>query len=668
MRGRFQLAMALGLAQLVAGCNAPVKAPVPPLTPTPTSASAGATTIVAIAPPAAPATPPNSLCNFLGLDKSLGVAGELFRRVSSRVRSALGLEGRFPGLQPKPPLLPITDPSNLGPDAPPAVQAAASVKNEEDQSAQKVQALRYLATIGCGGCYPTVEDALLAGLDDCTEAVRYAAVLALRGDGNTCCTYCRCESCCSPKVRKKLNSIAYDQDGQGCFKEPSERVRRMARLVLAACGGYSPEQSLVPTEGPTPAPPMDGAPPGAPAGPTPAPPAPAATSIPAKARGLSPVQLVSFEQTTEKASPHDPLLARVNGEPIHESDVMPLVEAEAARRKLRGMRVDGRMYGQMIAEQVERAVDAKLLLQRARRDLTAAGRSNVAGANTAGAAAPLTPTELETWLRSNIVVDTYVAVAEIDAAYQAQLGRFRPPPQVRWEQFSVAATDAGSREKALALVTHLRDRAAGVASEPPEVDPAAAVTIKCDFTVLDRIQPQVVATALASLPVGASSPILEDHGEFFVVRVLDRKVMPPTPFDEVMGILRDEMLEERRRRAEEGLFLRWRDEGQIWMSHVRGTAVRTESSPPPATADGQVRPVSHDAPDGRRPPGGTIPLGAALPFVRSPLGAFPAAHGAATAEPISASARPTIESTGQPIFSFEAFEPAPLPALSLIHI
>ena len=159
------------LCAALVGCNAPAKAPTSPAAALPTSATAGSTTIVAIAPPPAPAAPPKSLCTFFGLDKIGGVAGELFRRASSRLRTALGLEGRFPGLQPKPPLLPITDPSNLSEDGPPAVKAAAEAKMEEDQAAQKVQALRYLGTIGCGGCYPEIEDAMLAALDDGTEAV-----------------------------------------------------------------------------------------------------------------------------------------------------------------------------------------------------------------------------------------------------------------------------------------------------------------------------------------------------------------------------------------------------------------------------------------------------------------------------------------------------------------
>ena len=117
----------------------------------------------------------------------------------------------FPGLEAKPPLLAITDPANMTEDAPPADKAAAEIKTEEDQAAQKIKALRYLATIGCGGCYPDVEDALIAAMEDCTEEVRYEAVKAVRATTGKKCCYCSCDSCCSEKIQNKLRELANGQ-------------------------------------------------------------------------------------------------------------------------------------------------------------------------------------------------------------------------------------------------------------------------------------------------------------------------------------------------------------------------------------------------------------------------------------------------------------------------
>lgn len=213
------------------------------------SAQAPGTTIVAIAPPAAPSEPPPNLLDFLGINqiqgKVCGGLGYLFRQAQNR------LGKYFPGLEPKPPVKSITDPANLSEDSPPAVSAAAKIKAEEDAAEQKIKGLKYLSTIGCGGCYPDVEEALLAALDDCTEAVRYEAVKALRGPNRGPCKYCSSGSCCSAAVQKKLREIAYELNSSMCYIEPSERVRRLARLSLRSCGPPVPSASEeLPSEGP----------------------------------------------------------------------------------------------------------------------------------------------------------------------------------------------------------------------------------------------------------------------------------------------------------------------------------------------------------------------------------------------------------------------------------
>ena len=146
----------------------------------------------------------------------------------------------------------ISDPANMGPDASPAVKAAAEAKAEDDQAPQKAKAIRYLASRGCGECFPDTEDALIAAMDDCNESIRYEAVKGLRGSSGDACKCCRENSCCTEKLLKKLYEIAYEKDDSGCYKESSARVRRNARLVICACGGViSSEMQFIPIEGPT---------------------------------------------------------------------------------------------------------------------------------------------------------------------------------------------------------------------------------------------------------------------------------------------------------------------------------------------------------------------------------------------------------------------------------
>ena len=211
--------------------------------PAPTSAVAGQTTVVAVAAPAAPSM---TLPQFLGLDVAFGG----LQGAGQRLRNRLGT--RFPALEAKPPILAITDPANSSETASPAVQAAAEAKAEADQAPQKIKAVSYLASLGCGKCYPDNEAALLAALEDCSESIRYAAAKGLRKSLGTGCGCCRENSCCSEKLLKKLQQLGYDRDDSGCYVEPSSRVRRYSRLAVEACGcGPVDKEPQTPLEGPS---------------------------------------------------------------------------------------------------------------------------------------------------------------------------------------------------------------------------------------------------------------------------------------------------------------------------------------------------------------------------------------------------------------------------------
>src|SRR6185312_11617642 len=121
------------------------------------------------------------------------------------------LGSTFPGLASGLPMSNLTNPAAAN-SSNPAVAAAAGAKADENAAPQKVAALRYLGTLGCGGCYPDIEKALLAGLDDCTEVVRFEAAAALGETSRNQCRYCTSNRCCSPNVRKKLVKIATEMN------------------------------------------------------------------------------------------------------------------------------------------------------------------------------------------------------------------------------------------------------------------------------------------------------------------------------------------------------------------------------------------------------------------------------------------------------------------------
>jgi len=254
----------------------------------------------------APAAP-RTLWSFLGIPQG-----------TQKVRDALSnRSGNNPDAERTPALKSIADPSNLttGESGGP-IQVAAKVKQDQDLAPQKIKAIKYLATVGCG-CQPGVREALLKALDDCTEEVRYEAAIALcKAAGNHCE---RCGgTCCNAAVMTKLQDKATgtDKDNPGCYKESSERVRAAAQNALNACKNKLPASpaTTIPVEpGPkienSPESPTPAVKPLSPEGLKPIPPPPATTPTPTPKATISP-------RTLPGAAPGTPPVVR----PLPSSD------------------------------------------------------------------------------------------------------------------------------------------------------------------------------------------------------------------------------------------------------------------------------------------------------------------------------------------------------------
>ncbi|MCY2995262.1 MAG: peptidylprolyl isomerase [Planctomycetota bacterium] len=542
-----------------AGCASTPK-PTPAAAPAiPTTATAGATTIVALSPPTPACCPKQTLPQFLGVSGLLPGIGKGF----TCLRSLLGM--RFPGLEPKPSVLPITDPANANPNSPPAVKAAAEIKAEEDAAPQKIKAIRYLATIGCAGCYPGVEEGLLAALDDCTEAVRYEAVKALRETAaGSPCKLCKANACCSPKVRKKLDKIAYGTNERGCYKESSARVRRLARVAMNACGGPPPDTApALPKEGPSQEPtaqPMKNA---SIAG------QPSATETAAIGPRLLDALAILQSGAHGELGPKTEdtaVAAEVDGEPILIREIaLSVAQRWASRRPGATLGGEQALQVSLIREELQRAVDRKLLCQDARRRLPAeeltqlvyqqADHDSVAAASAtppAGALAePWNEERLaDEWLRRQIDVPDTCSRQELFAHYRANFPKYQEATQFRWEQMSARFDRFASQEQAVAAIGYLRSSLLHEPSVPPQNVNLNALEVRTVASTDGEDLPGgVLAQALLTQPVGSVSPILRDVNGLHVVRVLQRIEPGVKPLEEVADAVRQGVLQERRELA-----------------------------------------------------------------------------------------------------------------------
>jgi hypothetical protein len=178
------------------------------------------------------------LWNFLGIPQG----------VNKMTDAKVNARGNRPNLERQPPLLRIADPANIA-SPNPAIATAAKIKADADLAPQKIKALKYLGSVCCG-CAKNKDEvklALMAALDDCTEEVRYEAALALCHCAGNPCSSCNSTGCCDPAVMNKLLKVAEGKDAQGCYLEPSARVRSVAANALNACRNVTQPTTPTPT-------------------------------------------------------------------------------------------------------------------------------------------------------------------------------------------------------------------------------------------------------------------------------------------------------------------------------------------------------------------------------------------------------------------------------------
>jgi hypothetical protein len=529
-----QVLSVVWLAAVIGCASTPTTEPAAPVLPT--SAQAGATTIVAVAPPAAECCPKMTLPEFLGITGLFkGIGGGL-----SRIRNRLG--SRFPGLEARPPVLALTDPANLSEDSPPAVKAAAEAKAEEDAAEQKVKAIRYLATLGCTDCYPNVETALVEALDDCTESVRYEAVVAIRKLCGGPCSSCTANECCSEPIVKRLDEIVYKRDDQDCYKEPSPRVRRVARLALACCGG-PPVPTELPAEGPReeqlPTPPAD--------------------------RG----SVAVWDPMPGANLP----IAQVNGQPIWKQDVMQSVEIRLASAMEAGEPVPTVSSRELLQSELQRMIDRKLLYQDALRAEGMGYRATFASHESPGSqnpsGEPVVPRPerqvAAEWLAHVARTEELVSRQELYHYYRTHSDRYRKPSAIRWEHTFAPYENFSRREQAEGAIQFLRNAALGMpnaSSAPKNLGAVEARTY--GWTQREDLPSPALGQWLFSMPMGKLSPAIHDEQGVHLVRVLEHRPAVQIPLEEAADEIRQEIVRQRRETAERAYLRTLRRQAQIW--------------------------------------------------------------------------------------------------------
>ncbi|MEQ1827655.1 MAG: peptidylprolyl isomerase, partial [Pirellula sp.] len=268
------------------------------------------------------------------------------------------------------------------------------------------------------------------------------------------------------------------------------------------------------------------------------------------------IQLVSFNAPAPASQVADMMLATVNGEPIYESQALPLVEARMRNAEELNSN-DPAVRRKQIALELTRLIDWKLIGQQYQNELREAAPGII----------PASPSaqEIQAWFESRLHVDAQITSQELFAYYEIHREQFRIASRVRWERMTVKVDECSTHDVAVAIAAYLRNRSLGIAVDPPAEFSRDKIDVHTHgWTEVESVKPSFERSALKHLPIGQVSNTMESDGDLHLLRVLERHEDGYLPLPTVVDRIRNEILSERKRAAEFRLIGLLRSQSQIW--------------------------------------------------------------------------------------------------------
>jgi parvulin-like peptidyl-prolyl isomerase len=173
------------------------------------------------------------------------------------------------------------------------------------------------------------------------------------------------------------------------------------------------------------------------------------------------------------------------------------------------------------------------------------------------------------WIQQKVTSDEEIPHAEIIAWYQNRLADYDYPAKAKFEQFTVRIAPGQPREQAWNKLAAMGN---DVLEGKPFADIArtrsegatAATGGQYDWTTKGSLTSKVLDAAIFTLPVGQLSAIIEDGSALHIVRVTERTEAGRTPFIEAQVGIKEELLEERRKREMDEYLARLKERTPVW--------------------------------------------------------------------------------------------------------
>ena len=203
------------------------------------------------------------------------------------------------------------------------------------------------------------------------------------------------------------------------------------------------------------------------------------------------------------------------------------------------------------------------------------------------------------YMRSKVVKDPNVTIAEINAAYAKNIDSYRHDAKARWEQLSVLFANHPSREAARAAIEALgrqvyynegwKETARAKSEEPFASDGG-----QHDWTTKGSLASKQIDEQVFSIPLDKMSEIIDDGQGLHIIRVLERKPAGVMPLAKVQDDIREELKKEKIAASQKEMLAEMQKRVPVWSMYpgdtpgakpLRPTSIATV----PAPADTGIR-------------------------------------------------------------------------------
>jgi parvulin-like peptidyl-prolyl isomerase len=187
------------------------------------------------------------------------------------------------------------------------------------------------------------------------------------------------------------------------------------------------------------------------------------------------------------------------------------------------------------------------------------------------------------WVQQKVTSDEEIPHAEMIAWYQNHLADYDFPAKAKFEQLTARITPTQTRDQAwnkLAAMGNdvLEGKPFAEIARTRSEGPTAAAGGAYEWTTKGSLASKVLDEAIFRLPVGQLSTILDDGSALHIVRVTERTDAGRTPFVEAQVGIRQELMDERRKREMDDYLAKLKDRTPVWTMF--------DGEPPMATAGG----------------------------------------------------------------------------------